>query len=56
MFLLAKLDKDTKEFKKSRGGEVSHQGLILIIFKHIVMQMGVSDAFKWLTMGEGKEE
>lgn len=36
MFLFAKLDKVTNSFKKSKGSEIGHQGLILVIFKHVM--------------------
>lgn len=45
-FLYAKLDKAVDDFKKSKGNEVEHQGLILIIFKHVAKQMGVSSSFQ----------
>lgn len=36
-FLFIELDKAMEDFKKSRCGEVSHKGLILMIFKHVLM-------------------
>lgn len=46
-FLYAKLDKVVKDYQKSKGGDVLHQGLILIIFKHISNHMGFDDTFRW---------
>ena len=34
-FLYVELDKVVDDFKKSKGNEVNHQGLILIIFKYV---------------------
>lgn len=55
-FLFMELDKVMEDFKKSSGAKVSYQGLILMIFKRIAMQMGVFDSLKWPTMDVGKEE
>lgn len=55
-FLFAKLDKVTDDFKKSKGNEVRHQGLILVIFKHVVGQMGISNSFIWVAIEGGKIE
>lgn len=53
-FLYAELDKAVDDFKKSKGNEVGHQGLILIIFKHVAKQMGVLSSFKWGIGDDGK--
>lgn len=54
-FLFAELDKAVEDFEKNRGGDLSHQDLILTIFKHIAVQMGISETFNWL-MSEGGHE
>lgn len=37
-----------EDFQKSKGSDMSHQGLILIVFKHIAVHMGVSEMFNWV--------
>lgn len=47
MFLFAKLVKVANDFKKSKGSEIGHQGLILVIFKHVTRLIGILDSFVW---------
>lgn len=49
-FFYAKLDNVVEDYQKSKGNDLHHQGLILMVFKHIMVQMGIFEIFNRSTL------